>query len=452
MNRFLTIIFFFFLTTSFVFAQKTTKHKIVSGDSFYSIAKKYGVTESDIYELNPKAKGQTLQLNAVLIIPVAKSSKASNSKTAKKGAADFHEVASGESFYTIAKKYDLTIEELKDFNPTISPNKLQVGAKLALTKNKNTKDSKSNKKEETSSTNDLVHSVKKGETISHITEKYEVSFKELKKLNPGLDVKLQIDEKIVIRKGKEKAKKEIIEPKIEPIKIISPTSIQTEIMAAADDDVEEPDDSGEVIHVVAPGETLMNIARKYKITLVKLQELNPKVNDKIFPGRKLIIKKGLISTVIKPAVVYTELEEFVADAQPMSPENLESADQLIAIASEHLGTRYRSGGTKSGGFDCSGLMCYTFSQLDFKLPRTSNEQSRTGKKIKRTQAQKGDLIFFSTNGRGSVNHVGMITEVVDDEIFFIHSSVTRGVVVSSLNEKYYTKRLVRINRVLDSAN
>ena len=444
MNRFLLIILFFILSNSFAFAQKTTKHKVVSGDSFYSIAKKYGVSESDIYELNPKAKGQTLQLNAILVIPTG--------KITKKITKDFHEVGSGESFYTIAKKYDISIEDLKDFNPTISPNKLQVGAKLALTKNKNSKDAKSNKKEEASTSNDLVHSVKKGETISHITEKYDVSFKELKKLNPGLDVKLQIDEKIVIRKGKEKAKKEIIEPKVAPIKVISPSSLQVESMAAADDDVEEPDDSGEVTHVVVRGETLMSIARLNKITLAKLQELNPKVGDRIFPGRKLIIKKGVANTSTKPAVIYAELEEFIEDAPLMSYESLESADQLIAIASEHLGTRYRSGGTKSGGFDCSGLMCYTFSQLDFKLPRTSNEQSRTGKKVKKTQAQKGDLIFFSTNGRGSVNHVGMITEVVDDEIFFIHSSVSRGVIVSSVKEAYYAKRFIRINRVLDNIN
>ncbi|CAM3613190.1 C40 family peptidase [Flavobacterium gelidilacus] len=444
MNRFLLIILFFILSNSFAFAQKTTKHKVVSGDSFYSIAKKYGVSESDIYELNPKAKGQTLQLNAILVIPTGKAT--------KKITKDFHEVASGESFYTIAKKYDISIEELKDFNPSVSPNKLQVGTKLALTKNKNSKDAKSNKKEEASTSNDLIHSVKKGETISHITEKYDVSFKELKKLNPGLDVKLQIDEKIVIRKGKEKAKKEIIEPKVAPIKVISPSSLQVESMAAADDDVEEPDDSGEVTHVVVRGETLMSIARLNKITLAKLQELNPKVGDRIFPGRKLIIKKGTANTLTKPAVVYAELEEFIEDAPLMSYESLESADQLIAIASEHLGTRYRSGGTKSGGFDCSGLMCYTFSQLDFKLPRTSNEQSRTGKKVKKTQAQKGDLIFFSTNGRGSVNHVGMITEVIDDEIFFIHSSVSRGVIVSSVKEAYYAKRFIRINRVLDNIN
>ena len=441
MNRFLFMVLFFLLSNSFAFAQKTIKHKVVSGDSFYSIAKKYDVDENDIYELNPKVKGQILQLNTVLIIP----SKKSGNNTNKKNTQNFHTVATGESFYTIAKKYDISIEELKRLNPSISPEKLQIGAKLVLVKGKKASENKA----EINSTNDLVHKVKKGETISHITEMYDVSFKELKKLNPGLDVKLQIDEKIIIRKGKEKAKKEIIEPKVEPIKIISPASVQLENMAAADDNVEEPDDSGEVTHVVVSGETLNSIARLYKTSLDKIKELNPKVGERIFPGRKLIIKKGIVQSNVKPAVVYAEIEEFIEDAPVMSYEALESADQLIAIASEHLGTRYRSGGTKSGGFDCSGLMCYTFSQLDFKLPRTSNEQSRTGKKIKKNQAQKGDLIFFSTNGRGTVNHVGMITEIVEDEIFFIHSSVSRGVIVSSVKEAYYAKRFVRINRVLD---
>ena len=441
MNRFLFMVLFFLLSNSFAFAQKTIKHKVVSGDSFYSIAKKYDVDENDIYELNPKVKGQILQLNTVLIIP----SKKSGNNTNKKNTQNFHTVATGESFYTIAKKYDISIEELKRLNPSISPEKLQIGAKLVLVKGKKASENMA----EINSTNDLVHKVKKGETISHITEMYDVSFKELKKLNPGLDVKLQIDEKIIIRKAKEKKKKEIIEPKVEPIKIISPASVQLENMAAADDNVEEPDDSGEVTHVVVSGETLNSIARLYKTSLDKIKELNPKVGERIFPGRKLIIKKGIVQSNVKPAVVYAEIEEFIEDAPVMSYEALESADQLIAIASEHLGTRYRSGGTKSGGFDCSGLMCYTFSQLDFKLPRTSNEQSRTGKKIKKNQAQKGDLIFFSTNGRGTVNHVGMITEIVEDEIFFIHSSVSRGVIVSSVKEAYYAKRFVRINRVLD---
>jgi cell wall-associated NlpC family hydrolase len=82
------------------------------------------------------------------------------------------------------------------------------------------------------------------------------------------------------------------------------------------------------------------------------------------------------------------------------------------------------------------------------LPRTSGEQSNVGITIDKSQAQKGDLIFFTTNGRGNINHVGMITEILDDEIKFIHSSIQAGVIISSTKEAYYAKRFVKVNRVL----
>ena len=81
--RFITLITFIFICyTSMVFSQKTIKHTVVEGESFYSIAKKYNVTESDIYELNPKAKGTLLQLKTVLLIP-NKNSKTENKKKKK---------------------------------------------------------------------------------------------------------------------------------------------------------------------------------------------------------------------------------------------------------------------------------------------------------------------------------------------------------------------------------
>ena len=74
--RFVTFItFFLFLFNVTVFSQKTIKHTVVQCESIYSIAKKYNVTESDIYELNPKSKGAILQLNTVLIIPNDKKNK-----------------------------------------------------------------------------------------------------------------------------------------------------------------------------------------------------------------------------------------------------------------------------------------------------------------------------------------------------------------------------------------
>ena len=94
-------------------------------------------------------------------------------------------------------------------------------------------------------------------------------------------------------------------------------------------------------------------------------------------------------------------------------------------------------------------MIYIFEESGVKLPRTSAEQSRFGTKINNSEAQKGDLIFFSTNGRGYINHVGMVVENIDGEIKFIHSSVHGGVIISSVSEKYYTNKVRQVNRVLD---
>lgn len=140
----------------------------------------------------------------------------------------------------------------------------------------------------------------------------------------------------------------------------------------------------------------------------------------------------------------------VVEVAPLSPENMSKADFLIAKASENLGARYRSGATGNGGFDCSGLMCATFKNLEMTLPRSSHEMATgAGSRIDRSQAQKGDLIFFATMGRGRVSHVGMVTEVSENgEIKFIHSSTSSGVIISSVNEPYYAQRFVQVNRVL----
>jgi cell wall-associated NlpC family hydrolase len=121
---------------------------------------------------------------------------------------------------------------------------------------------------------------------------------------------------------------------------------------------------------------------------------------------------------------------------------------LIQSASDKIGTRYRSGGTTAEGFDCSGLMCSTYGAFDIKLPRTSIEQSSFGEKIDDGNAQKGDLIFFKTNGRSRINHVGMVVEVLNDEIKFIHSSTHSGVIISSTKEPYYQRNFAQVNRVI----
>lgn len=123
--------------------------------------------------------------------------------------------------------------------------------------------------------------------------------------------------------------------------------------------------------------------------------------------------------------------------------------EIVDFATENLGVKYRFGGTTKAGMDCSGLVFSTFNNFNIALPRTSNAMATQGEKIPTKKAQVGDLIFFKTNGSRTINHVGIITEISNNEIKFIHSSTQKGVIISSTAEPYYDKTFVQINRVIN---
>ena len=126
------------------------------------------------------------------------------------------------------------------------------------------------------------------------------------------------------------------------------------------------------------------------------------------------------------------------------------AEELIEAAADNLGIKYKYAGTTKAGYDCSGLMYSIFNAENITLPRNSLQQSKIGVVLnpKKDQAQKGDLIFFKTNKNREINHVGIVIEASDEEIKFIHSSTSKGVIISSTKEPYYQKTFVQINRVL----
>ena len=143
-----------------------------------------------------------------------------------------------------------------------------------------------------------------------------------------------------------------------------------------------------------------------------------------------------------------ELKEKVSRSDKRKENQL--AEKLIAAATENLGVKYKYAGTTKAGFDCSGLMYTIFNSENINIPRNSFQQSKIGVVLnpKKDQAQKGDLIFFKTNKNKDINHVGIVIEATHDEIKFIHSSTSKGVIISSTKESYYQKTFVQINRVL----
>ena len=67
--RFFSFIFIIFFFSTTAFSQKIIKHKVKEGESISVIAKKHNVSENEIYELNPKTKGAILSLKTILSIP-----------------------------------------------------------------------------------------------------------------------------------------------------------------------------------------------------------------------------------------------------------------------------------------------------------------------------------------------------------------------------------------------
>ncbi len=127
----------------------------------------------------------------------------------------------------------------------------------------------------------------------------------------------------------------------------------------------------------------------------------------------------------------------------------EEADRIVKFAKTFDGTRYKYGGTTKRGMDCSGLIYTSFKEHNVDLPRTTATLQNTGSWIDLKEVNVGDLLFFSTkkNSR-KVNHVGIVTNVRTGNVDFIHASSSRGVMVSSLAEKYWYFAFVQARRVL----
>jgi len=125
------------------------------------------------------------------------------------------------------------------------------------------------------------------------------------------------------------------------------------------------------------------------------------------------------------------------------------ADQIVANALNYEGVKYKYGGTTKRGMDCSGVIYVAFGEENFQLPRVSREMAKEGKKIALKKVAKGDLLFFKTKkSYKNINHVGLVVSNKNGQIRFIHSTTSRGVIVSLLSQKYWAKAFVKATRVL----
>ena len=117
-------------------------------------------------------------------------------------------------------------------------------------------------------------------------------------------------------------------------------------------------------------------------------------------------------------------------------------ERAAGIALQQVGSAYRYGGASPSGFDCSGLVQYSYRVAGKTVPRTTTELWRSSSAVEYGDLQAGDLLFFRFDGK--MSHVGIY---VGGEQFVHAPSTGRAVAVESLNAEHYRGALVRTGRL-----
>lgn len=168
------------------------------------------------------------------------------------------------------------------------------------------------------------------------------------------------------------------------------------------------------------------------------------------PVSAQLSSQSSLSSVFEEEMATEEQLQDFASSKPYQLPAL--ADNILERGMSLIGTRYRFGGTSENtGFDCSGFIGYLFrEEAGVNLPRSTREMINVkAPLVARNNLKPGDLLFFSTNGRGRVSHAGIY--LGDNQ--FIHSSSRRsgGVRIDSLGDRYWSKTFIEAKRALAMA-
>lgn len=125
------------------------------------------------------------------------------------------------------------------------------------------------------------------------------------------------------------------------------------------------------------------------------------------------------------------------------------AQDAVDTASTWNGVRYLYGGDSQSGIDCSALARRAFRPLQRELPRTASAQWHytANSRLTRSQLERNDLVFFTTDGSGGVTHVGVY---IGGGRFWDANSV-RGVTIDNIDDSYWRPRFLGGGRVLPNA-
>lgn len=262
-------------------ADTTNYYTVVKGDSLWSIANKYGITLEKLKDLN-NLKSNVIQVGDVL--------KVSEEQTTPPSDYLVYRVQSGDSLWSIARKYDTTVNELIKLN-NLSNTVLQINQQLYIP----------NKAED--ALESTTYTVVSGDTLYGIARKFNVDLSELKSLNNLSTDTLSIGQVLNIPQNKEINEdiNYVVEAGDNLYSIANKYGITVDDLKQANNLTDNiivigevltiPSTSNYMTYIVKSGDTLWDIARKYNTTVDRLKKINNLTTNLLKIGQKLQIPK-----------------------------------------------------------------------------------------------------------------------------------------------------------------
>ena len=257
-------------------------HKVKRGDNLGEISDKYGVSVAELKKWNKLRNnnlmtGDKLKIikNERVVTTVRKEIKADKNATetavtsneATENPTDFYEVQKGDNLFSIAKKFNVSLEDLKKWN-NLNDLNVEQGSKLALVNNDEVPAKEATYKTEVKITE---HIVDRGENLGIIARKYDVSISDIKDWNKIEDNNIQLGAKLIV------GKKYVV--------LTDTKNTQTKKENIAVNDRDEVK-----LYYVKKGDSLFSIAKKYPgVSISDLKKWNGIKNERLKAGMKLKI-------------------------------------------------------------------------------------------------------------------------------------------------------------------
>ncbi len=145
--------------------------------------------------------------------------------------------------------------------------------------------------------------------------------------------------------------------------------------------------------------------------------------------------------------IHSDFIEILSSADVTRTAGSSEGQEIVDWAMEFLGTPYVYGGSRPGGFDCSGFTYYLYNNSGYPISRRASTQWNDGVQITKDALQVGDLVFFSSNSSSSIEHVGIY---IGSNQFIHSSSGGCCVKINNLTDQYYLNNYYGAVRVIAS--